>query len=302
MAGRLDGLDIHETSGVDHPATLEEGWLLMKSADNGLTREVEELLKAATKTCPSCGATVPSADSYCPDCGAGMKKSTESVQARVSRLQALYKALGDVVTKRGTSKSEGGEMSNELPDIVREFLEKAEAPEEVLKAIESIGAKTEPAGTEDELLKGVPEAVRTLLETERSQREELQKSVETMVAEKETAEAIAKARGWAHVGLDPQDFGATLQKLRKLDPEVAAGVEKVLDGAETLASNSALFSSIGKSLPATSGAENRLDALAKDHMSKASDTDYASAYSKVLETEEGAKLYAESLREKEAKA
>jgi hypothetical protein len=44
---KLIELDIRETSGVDHPAHLEEGWMVMKSAGSDVTAEVERILAEA---------------------------------------------------------------------------------------------------------------------------------------------------------------------------------------------------------------------------------------------------------------
>jgi hypothetical protein len=69
-ARKMVNLSIEETSGVDHPAHLTEGWLVMKSADESdvqrvldesLNREdspMEETVKEQTEETPKDEATV----------------------------------------------------------------------------------------------------------------------------------------------------------------------------------------------------------------------------------------------------
>lgn len=47
---KLIGMAIEETSGVDHPAHLREGWMVMKSTDLSDLTEVIDQIKAATAT------------------------------------------------------------------------------------------------------------------------------------------------------------------------------------------------------------------------------------------------------------
>src|SRR4051812_8930558 len=112
MTRQLTDLDIGETSGVDHPAHLTEGWLVMKSKE-GLATKVAELLKDATTSCPECSASVPKGDTYCPDCGAKMPSMTKAAGG-TDRLRELHTVIGQLI-------GEGGKMSEE------ETVEKSEA-------------------------------------------------------------------------------------------------------------------------------------------------------------------------------
>jgi hypothetical protein len=283
---KLEQLDIGETSGVDHPAHLTEGWLMMKSAD------LDTLLKEQMRTCPQCGEAVGDQEGYCPHCGRQVAKAERPLSAieRVARLRVLHKALGEVL-------DEGGSMPNDaVPQEVAEFLEESEAPEGIRKAVEAAFAPPEPEG-EDALLKDVPEAVRKMLETERAARVELEKAVEAERTRRETEDAVAKSRDWSIIGVDAAEFGPVLQALRKENPDVAEDVEAVLDGASKVAETSELFRTVGKSTSGTGDVEGRLEAMTAERMTKG--LDHASAYAEVLESPEGARLYAEHRREKE---
>ena len=57
MAKKLTELEIVEASGVDHPAHLHEGWLLMKSLDEVLD-EADSLMTDVDSTDDTGGITV----------------------------------------------------------------------------------------------------------------------------------------------------------------------------------------------------------------------------------------------------
>lgn len=262
MAGKLTQLDIGETSGVDHPAHLAEGWMLMKSKDGAFAAKVAELLKDSTKECASCGAAVPNGDAYCPECGnktdgGGMEKASGSLD----RLRVLHKAIGDLI-------SEGGEMSD---DAVQE----------------------EPQATDDEMLKSVPPAVRDLILKERAERETLATELTKERERRANEEAIAKAASWTGLGIEVTEFAPNIAKLRAVDAELAKSFEDVLDGASKVVEASALFKTAGRDAPAEGSAQGKLDALTKEYMAKSTSEDYAEAQAAVLSTPEGEALYNE---------
>ena len=84
MAGtKLVGLTVEETSGVDHPATMREGWLVMKQAGaTGLRSVPGRLVKN--------GDTMP--DPTAQERMAALTKANEELTAKVD---ALTKALED---------------------------------------------------------------------------------------------------------------------------------------------------------------------------------------------------------------
>ncbi len=49
---KLVDLELKEISGVDHPATLTEGWLVMKSSDDPLEAELADTIEASTTPDP----------------------------------------------------------------------------------------------------------------------------------------------------------------------------------------------------------------------------------------------------------
>lgn len=264
MAGRLTQLDIGETSGVDHPAHLSEGWMLMKSKDGAFASRVAELLKDSTTECPKCSSMMAKSDAYCPECGekVGGTGDREDMAARKSRLRSLKKALDGLI--------EGGEMSEE---------------NEV--------TTTEVPVDDDELLKSVPDNVRALIVKEREERDKLAKALDAEHERRANEEALAKAASWKHIGVEPEEFAPVLAKLRGIDPESADAVEKVLDGAQAVAQASDAFRSFGKATGGEGGdAQVKLDSLAKVYASE-HDVDMVEAQAAVLDTAEGERLYDE---------
>lgn len=154
-------------------------------------------------------------------------------------------------------------------------------------------AVKETEATDDEMLKSVPPAVRDLILKERAERETLATELAKERELRATDEAIAKAKSWTGLGIDPTEFGPTIAKLRAVDEELAKSVEEVLDGAHKVVEASTLFKTVGRDAPAEGSSQGKLDALTKEYMAKASDVDYAAAQSAVLDTPEGAALYEE---------
>jgi hypothetical protein len=263
MAGFLHDIDVGETSGVDYPAHLEDGWLLMKSRG-----DVETLLKEATATCADCGATVAKGDAFCSECG--------------------------------TAQTEGeGTMAN-MPEEVAKFLTDSKAPAEVASAITKAFAPAAPVELKNEraeLLKSLPAPVRKMLTEAEDRTAKLEKQLAIETEQRETAQAIEKAASWSHV-LNADEFGPVLRKLRA-DAEIAEAVEAVLDKAQAIASESQLFRSLGKDVGGSSSSETSLGTMATDYMAKTSTpTSYAEAYDAVLATPEGQRLYERAQLEK----
>jgi hypothetical protein len=126
MAGRarkMVNLAIEETSGVDHPAHLHEGWLVMKSADES---EVQSVLDE----------TLTEEDSNMEE------TTTAAVEEQVEKadmtIEEAMKKIAELEAKLAESKSEDAAepaMAKSV-DASEEFLKSA--PEPVVKMIEDL--------------------------------------------------------------------------------------------------------------------------------------------------------------------
>ena len=122
-ARKMVNLAIEETSGVDHPAHLHEGWLVMKSADES---EVQSVLDE----------TLTEEDSNMEDV------TTAAVEEQVEKadmtLEEAKKKIAELEAKLAESKSEDAAepaMAKSV-DASEEFLKSA--PEPVVKMIEDL--------------------------------------------------------------------------------------------------------------------------------------------------------------------
>lgn len=106
---KLVGLNVRETSGVDHPAHLREGWLVMKQA-------------GATEGPRSVPGRLITKEEPVGDTLADVTKERDNLATRVTELEkALRIAKGE---EQGPSEDE---IIKAAPPAVRELLEKARA-------------------------------------------------------------------------------------------------------------------------------------------------------------------------------
>lgn len=128
---KLVGMSIEETSGVDHPAHLREGWMVLKSADLTELTEIIDQIKAATAT--------DHTEDFMSDATPEIDFEAELAKA-LERIAELESAL----TPEPAEETED-ELMKSVPESVRKMLDdhKAAAVEALAKA----------AAAEDELHK-----------------------------------------------------------------------------------------------------------------------------------------------------
>lgn len=230
---KMVNLSIEETSGVDHPAHLHEGWLVMKSADS---TDVQQLLDTTLNQEVS-----------------DMEYSTE---------ERLQEAL-DALVKSETRVAE-------LEDIMAKSAAVEPESEEAAEVAEVVEESAAPA--EDDILKSAPESVIKMVEDLRKQADqaaaEAAMAKAALFAKEEAAadaEAITKASGWSHLNLDAAKVGPALRQLAKHDEELAKAVEEILVSVNAQAESANIFAEIGKSANyGTNGsAIDRMTAMAK---------------------------------------
>jgi len=233
---KMVALKVLETSGVDHPAHLEEGWIVMKNA----TKE----------------ATVSEV---------GMDENLE--EAYIERVVELEKALSASQAKveelaKAYDKMEMPEEEEEEEDDMEKAddKKKKKMPAFIQAKIDA----KEDDEEEDDMMKSLPQPVREMLEKAASEtamvREELKKERDSRRDE----EFVAKASGWSHLTIDAKEVGPSLRKLSDIDPSLASQVEKALEGANAQAESAAIFGEIGRgSRPDDGNAYAKVEAMAK---------------------------------------
>lgn len=241
---KMVNLSIEETSGVDHPAHLHEGWLVVKSAD---ATTVNSLLDTLTENLT--------------------KEDNLSEKATAERLTEALDALAKAEEKIAKMEGEGAEETPaEAPA--------ADAPaEEVAEeaAKEEEAAPAEEASEED-ILKSAPEAVIKMVEAARAEKAEaVAKAVAAETAlrkerdERADAEAVSKAREtFGALAIDAEKLGPALRKLSTIDADLAKSIETALSVANGQMESANIFAEIGKAKSGTAGtAWEQIEAVAK---------------------------------------
>jgi len=230
-------LAIEETSGVDHPAHLHEGWLVMKSAEESeVQRVLDESLTEEDSNMEDTSTTATEEQVVNP---------TEELTIAKARISALEEELAKAYhTKdKKMSKKDDEEMSEE--DKKKKKME-------------------EEASMEMDFMKSAPESVVKMIENFRKQAEEATAELQKERDAHADAEAVEKAKGWANLNLDAEKVGPALRRLSNVDADLAKSVEELLASVNAQAESAAIFAEIGKSADFKSGnAYERMTTLAK---------------------------------------
>jgi myosin heavy subunit len=229
-------LSIEETSGVDHPAHLHEGWLVMKAASED---DVLAALEDAEDEIPS------------DDQG----KSTEE----------------DVVEEVEDMEKAKKPSYEELEMALKKAEERVSEMEKEMGAMKPKDEMAKDASDDEDMLKSAPESVRKAYEAMQKAVDDAKAQVEAAESElrkergeRADAEAIVKARtDFAALGLDAEQVGPALRRLADTDSDLAKSVEDVLTAANAKVESADIFSEIGKSTRPTGSAYEKAEAMAK---------------------------------------
>jgi chromosome segregation ATPase len=130
---KMANLVIEETSGVDHPAHLHEGWLVMKSADESeVQRVLDESLTEEDSTMEE--TTTAATD-------AQVEKAEMTLEDAMKKIAELEGKLSEMEMSKEEDKSESDKTEDEM-----EYMKSA--PESVVKMIEDFKKQAETATEE----------------------------------------------------------------------------------------------------------------------------------------------------------
>lgn len=242
-APKMTELVIEETSGVDHPAHLHEGWLVIKASN---TESVADVLAALPEPLGESMSEDPTEVTIETDSevtlaaedekAEGMEPESKQMEEELAMAQARIAELESRIAELEGSADE--EMMEEATDPVA--LAKS-APEPIRKAME-------------ELAKAKAEA-ETALAKEREDRAD--------------ADAIAKARGaFKHLALDAEKVGPALRRLAAIDADLAKSVEDALVAADAQNESADIFTEVGKGYVPSGDAIQKMTSLAKAAVSE----------------------------------
>lgn len=242
-APKMTELVIEETSGVDHPAHLHEGWLVIKTSN---TESVADVLAALPEPLGESMSEDPTEVTLETDSevtlaaeeekAEGMEPESKQVEEELAMAMARIAELEARISELEGSESE--DMMEESADPVA--LAKS-APEPIRKAIE-------------ELAKARADAENALAK-EREDRAD--------------ADAIVKARGaFKHLALDPEKVGPALRRLAAIDSDLAKSVEEALSAADAQNESADIFTEVGKGYVPSGDAIQKMTSLAKAAVSE----------------------------------
>ena len=257
-------LAIEETSGVDHPAHLHEGWLVMKSASES---EVQRVLdKSLTEE-----------DSNMED-----MKTTEATEDKVEK----------------TVEEELAAAQARIAELEAKLAEKEQKPELEVEMAMGQDSK-EPKKEEEDYMKSAPAPVVKMIEDLRKQAEEATAELRKEREARADAQAVEKAKGWANLNFDAEKVGPALRRLSETDSELAKSIEEVLSSVNAQAESASIFAEIGKSADFKSGnAYERMTTLAKSAVEEGVAKSFAQAMADVAS--KNPDLYSQYLSEKGA--
>lgn len=208
--------------------------------------------------------------------------TVEELTAKMEEFASRVEAAEKRATEAETAREEALKKATEAEEESRQVKAKAEAE----------GFTLEKGTISESVAKRIAEAERRATEAE--QRATVEKAARL------DAEWIAKARSLDKLPIEPETFGPALRKMAEHDEETVNEIERVLKGANEQASQIAMFAEVGAAIDVVGDAGKRLEAMAKRLAEKDSIT-FEQAYTKVLETDTGKRLYQEERSEREVR-
>lgn len=241
-APKMTNLIIDETSGVDHPAHLHEGWLVVKASNAATVADVLKTLPEPME--------------------ASMSEATETVDEQV-------KAMDEEESKM--------EAEPEMKQVEEELAMAHARIAELEARIAEIEAR-EDEDEEMEPMEGMSDMEESLKSLAKAAPEPLRKALAEMAKAKADAEtalvkeredradeaAVAKAREtFKHLSLDPEKVGPALRRLAAIDADLAKSVEDALVSADAQNESADIFVEVGKGFTPKGDAISKMTSLAK---------------------------------------
>lgn len=296
-ARKMVSLNIEETSGVDHPAHLHEGWLVIKS-DN-LT-SMDDLLSDLNKT-------EDQSDESLKQRGTEEEPMAQDETQKAMHMPEEDKKKNMHEDKEKSMNEDDKEMSYD--EMKKKIKDLEEELDKAMKKLSKFGHTDEEKKKEDaeSLKKEAPEALRVMLETMEKSAQESQArlaEVESVLKSERVArangDAIEKAKAWKFLGLDAEKVGPALRELAEINSDLAKSVEEALSSVNAQAESANIFAEIGKSAnPTTGNAYEQLTSMAKAVTEGKSGLTFEQAFSNAVISNPD--LYNQYLSEKGAK-
>lgn len=250
-ATKMVRLAVDETSGVDHPAHLSEGWLVMKSAN---AEEIEAVIDSLTET------TITKEDSV-SDESTVVTEDAVVAEAPVAEATETESPAVDKDAKIAELEAEL-EKAKKMPAFLSPDKMEDETEEEYAKRMKKM-EEEKAMGKKPMKMEKSLESVEKAFAVEKARADEAVALLQKERDERADADAVAKAKNWNNLPLEAEKVGPALRRLSQINEDLAKSIEGILDAVNTQAKTSNLFAEIGKAADASTDAYSRLTALAK---------------------------------------
>lgn len=252
-APKMVRLSIDETSGVDHPAHLTEGWMIMKSAS---VDEIDAVIDSLTET-----QTQSSKEDSVSNENEVVTEDAVVAEAPVAEATETESPADDKDAKIAELEAEL-EKAKKMPPFMSPDKMDGESDEEYKKRMKKMEEEKAMKKSEDTVEKSI-ESVEKAFAFEKARADEAVALLQKERNERADAEAIAKAKNWSNLPLDAEKVGPALRQLSLINEDLAKSIEGILEAVNAQAQTSNLFAEIGKSVDAGTDAYSRMTALAK---------------------------------------
>ncbi len=273
-APKMTNLLIEETSGVDHPAHLHEGWLVVKASNTATVADV-----LATLPEPMEASMTEAADTVDQE----VRLEADEVEAAEVETKQVEEELAMAQARIAELESRIAEMEGKMETEMEEPMEGEDMMEESVVAL----AKSAPADVRKamvEMAKAKADAEAALVKERDDRADEA---------------AILKARDtFKHLSIDAEKVGPALRRLAGIDADLAKSVEDALIAADAQNESADIFTEVGKGYAPKGDAIDRMTSLAKAAVAEGKAATYEQALATVAI--ENPALYNDYLIEKGA--
>lgn len=248
-APKMTNLLIEETSGVDHPAHLHEGWLVVKASNTATVAEVEASLPEPME------ASMSEATEH--DVEQNKAEHDEAKMDDEAKMEGEYD-MKTVEEDLAMAQARIAELESRIAELESEM---GEAEPEDMEPMEGMDDMEESVVA---LAKSAPEDVRKALVDMAKAKADAEATLRKEREDRADAEAIAKARDtFKHLSLDAEKVGPALRRLAAIDAELAKSVEDALISADAQNESADIFTEVGKGYALKGDAIERMNSLAK---------------------------------------
>lgn len=244
-ARKMVKLKVDETSGVDHPAHLEEGWIVMKAANKGAN--VSKMSKKAEEMDDDEVGAVKA------------KKMPKFIQDKIDARE------DDEDMDKAEDEDEMEKAEDDEDDFEAMFA-KMKADRDMYKGkYEELEKQYGSSDDEDEAMeKAAPAPVRAMLKKARDEAAAARSALRKEVDARRDRDYVAKAAAWSALSIKPEELGRTLRKTADMNPSLAETIMMALSSANAQAEAANIFAELGSSArPDTGDAYGRMTKMAK---------------------------------------